>query len=48
VYVSAAHSRAPHANQNFVLTDPGLRDILELETWRGGFLNQRFHEQLLR
>jgi hypothetical protein len=29
--VGAAHSRPPYANENFVLTDPRLRDILELE-----------------
>jgi hypothetical protein len=33
VYIGAADSRAPDTNENFVLTDPGLRDILEFETW---------------
>jgi hypothetical protein len=32
VYIGAADSRAPDTNENFVLTDPGLRDILEFET----------------
>ena len=48
VHVGAAHARASHANENFVLTDPRLRDILELEPGRRGFLYQRFHERPLR
>jgi len=48
VNIGAANSRAPHADQNFVLPDPRLRDILQLETGCCGLLYQRFHEQLLR
>ena len=48
VNIGAADSRASHTNQNFVLSDPRLRDILQLETGCSGFLYQRFHEQLLR
>ncbi|MEA2765003.1 MAG: hypothetical protein QOK07_1407, partial [Gemmatimonadaceae bacterium] len=44
----AAYSGASHANQNFILTDPRLRNILQLETWRRRFLYQRFHEEPLR
>jgi hypothetical protein len=32
VNVGATDTRAADANENFVLTDPGLRDILEFET----------------
>ena len=32
VHVSAAHSGTANTNQNLVLTDSGLRDILQLET----------------
>jgi hypothetical protein len=43
VHIGAADSRASHSNQNFVLSDPRLRDILQLETGCSGFLYQRFH-----
>jgi hypothetical protein len=32
VHVCAAHSGTSNTNQNLVLTDSGLRDILQLET----------------
>src|ERR1700694_5235032 len=46
--IGAAYPSPSHTNQNFVLADPRLGNVLQLETWRRRFLYQRFHEQLLR
>src|ERR1700736_2098881 len=48
VNIGAAYPSASHTNENFVFADPRLGNVLQLETWRRGFLYQRFHEQLLR
>jgi len=43
VNIGATHSRSPDPNENFVLTDPPLRDILQFETGCRGLLDERFH-----
>jgi hypothetical protein len=48
VNVGSADTCPPDPNEDFILTDPWLRDILQLETGCRGFLDERFQLQLLR
>src|SRR5688572_21815258 len=48
VDVGSADAGSSHSNENLILADLRLRQILQLETGSGGFLDQRFHEWELR
>src|SRR5207237_3983265 len=43
VDVGSANPGSTYAYESFVLTDPRLRDILQVETRCRGFLDERFH-----
>ena len=43
VHIGAAHACAPHANENFVISDSRLRNISQCEARTSRFLHQCFH-----
>src|SRR6476646_4362990 len=45
VDVGAAHSRSPHANQHFILTNRRLSDVFQYESRSCRFFYERFHAQ---
>jgi len=47
VDVGATDAGAAYSYEDFVLADPRLLDILQLETGCRGFLYERFHERVI-